>query len=106
MAVIITDKLEVDGGILLPPSLHRCSKGKGISSQSKLHSQKGEKLKQGCDVTGDRTWDLTHQRQRTCLSKSDVDLMESQAKGVKKGRDLGIHPTEMSVLYQCLFTEI
>ena len=98
MAVIITDKLEVDGGILLPPSLHRCSKGKGISRQSKLHSQKGEKLKQGCDVTGDRTWDLTHQRQRTCLSKSDVDLMESQAKGVKKGRDLGIHPTEMSVL--------
>lgn len=37
---------------------------KGIQSWVKA-TQKGEKLKEGCDVTGHRTRDLAHQRPRT-----------------------------------------
>ena len=51
--VIITDKLEVDGALLLPPSLHQCSFLRVFkASQSYTERREAE--------TGDRTRDLAH----------------------------------------------
>ena len=44
----------------LPP-LYQCFVFRVFKASQSL-TQKGEKLKQGCDVTGDQTRDLTHQR--------------------------------------------
>ena len=58
MTVIITDELEVDGALLLPPlSINAAFQGylKLVKA-----TQKGEKLKYGCVDTGDRTRDLAH----------------------------------------------
>ena len=61
--MIVTDKLEVDGALLLPPlSINAAFQGylKLVKA-----TQKGEKLKYGCVDTGDRTRDLAHRRLRT-----------------------------------------
>ena len=63
---VITDKLEVNSALILSLSLHQCSV---LSVKIKVKvkaTQKGEKLKQGCDlVTGDRSRDLAHRRTYT-----------------------------------------
>ena len=49
MTVIVTDKLEVDGALLLPPlSINAAFQGylKLVKA-----TQKGERLKKGCEVT-------------------------------------------------------
>ena len=58
-----TDKLEVDTALILAPSLHQCSVLRVLKLVKATLT--GEKLKQRYDVTGDRTWDLSHRRPRT-----------------------------------------
>ena len=58
-----TDKPEVDGALILLPSLHQCSDLRYLKLIKA--TQKGKKSKQGCEVTGDRTRDLSHRRPRT-----------------------------------------
>ena len=59
----LTDKLEVDCALILPPSPLQCS----VLRVLKLVkvTQTGENSKQRYDVTGDRTRDLSHRRPRT-----------------------------------------
>ena len=58
MTIIITDKLEVDGALLLPP-LSINAAFQGYLNLVKA-TQKGAKLKYGCVDTGFRTRDLAH----------------------------------------------
>ena len=51
----MNDKLEVDGTLTVTPPLFI-----NAPFQASQSCTKGEKLKQGCDVTGDRTRDLAH----------------------------------------------
>ena len=68
--IVIADKLEVNC-VLTPrpplPPRAPLSINAPFYGYLKLvkATQKGKKLKQGCDVTGDRTQDPAHQRPRT-----------------------------------------
>ena len=55
-----TDNLAVDGALILPPLSHKCFI---LSLKLVKATQKGEKLKQGCSVTRNRTRDFAHRRQ-------------------------------------------
>ena len=61
--IVIADKLEVDCELTRAP-LSINAPFYGYLKLVKA-TQKGKKLKQGCDVTGDRTRDPAHQRPRT-----------------------------------------
>ena len=61
--IVIADKLEVDCVLTRAP-LSINAPFYGYLKLVKA-TQKGKKLKQGCDVTGDRTRDPAHQRPRT-----------------------------------------
>ena len=65
---VITDKLEVDSVLIFPPSppptrVSINALFKGCLKQVKV-TQRGEKLKQGCDVTKEQTQNLAHRRVR------------------------------------------
>ena len=66
---VITDQLEVDGALILPSPLALSLSPSMFQFKGSLNlvkaTQNGEKLKQECDVTGDRTRDLTHRGPRT-----------------------------------------
>ena len=63
---VITDKLEVDCALMLrrPPPPPPPSINAPFQWYSKLvkATQKGENMKQGCNITGNRTRVLAHQR--------------------------------------------
>ena len=59
----ITAILEVDCALILSPSLHQCSVLRVFKGSQSYTKRIG--LKQGYDVTGDRTRDLAHRRARS-----------------------------------------
>ena len=58
---VITDKLEVDCALILPPPPSINAPFQWYSKLVKA-TQKGENMKQGCNITGNRTRVLAHQR--------------------------------------------
>ena len=68
---VITDKLEVDGTLILlspTPFVSQCSAVLRVFKATDKAIQKGEKLKEGCDVTGNRTLDYAHRRPNNCAT--------------------------------------
>ena len=104
-----TDKLEVDGWILLSPSLHQCSILRVFKASQSYTVRKerswnkevmsaGIKLGTSC-TEGSALTDCATLALSVCLREMSImHVIESQTKGVKRGRDQVL----VSILPRCL----